>query len=67
MKVQAEIRNVDSVGRMVLLTAHNDTVVIFTQSQVDASLRGRLFHDGEVVTLEREEGQRRMSDWRIIG
>jgi hypothetical protein len=65
MTIHGVIDHVDALGRMVVLSDEAGAIVIFSADQV--RVKDRTFTPGDVVVLDREDGKRRMSDWRITG
>lgn len=60
--ILGEVQAVDALGRIVILTDACEAVVIYP---TDAT-RGRVIIKGDRVELERVDGQKRMSDWRLV-
>ena len=59
--VKALVKYIDAYGRMVVLTYDNQALII----NRDQLVNGAKYHDGDCIVLERKEGLKRSTDWRV--
>ncbi len=59
-KLKATIQFIDDFGRLVLLTENNKAMIIHAKEYV------YLYKKGDEITIARQEGFRRATDWEII-
>lgn len=58
-KVKAVIKCVDAIGRLVLLNDRNEVVMIYGADP-------HKYVAEQEILIGREDGKRRMSDWKIV-
>lgn len=58
-KIKAVVKCVDAIGRMVLLNDRNEVVLLY-------GVDPHKYTAGQEIFIIREDGKRRMSDWKIV-